>query len=168
MSDYKMKKTNTRIVLGTGAILLAVGIVGQAVTAHAGDGGWTRGGHGGGHGGPHGMMRMFDRFDTNEDGKVTRAEIEALIGGRVTDFDKDGTAGLSEAEFTQLFVSMMKDRIERRFSRLDANDDGVIDAAELQKPATRMIRWIDEDGDDAVSIKEAKMAMEKRRHRGHR
>lgn len=160
MSDYKMKKTNTRIVLGTGAILLAVGIIGQAVTAQASEGGWGRGGHGG----PHGMMRMFDRFDTDEDGKVTRAEIEALIGGRIATFDKDGTAGLSKEEFTLLLAEMMRDRIDRHFSRLDDNDDGVIDAKELEKPATRLIRWVDEDGDGAVSIKEAKMTMKKRHH----
>ncbi len=165
MRDHKMK-TRSKIVLGTGALALAAGIAGYAITAHADEGGWGRGGHGGGHGGPMGMMRMFDRFDSDEDGKVTKAEVEAMIGGQLAEFDKDGKAGLSQEEFAQLFVSMMKDRIERRFSRLDDNDDGVIDEKELQKPATRMIRWIDEDGDDAVSIQEAKAAMEKRRHGG--
>lgn len=162
MRDHKMK-THTKIVLGAGTLALAAGIAGYAIVAQASEGGWGRGGDRG-HGGPHGMMRMFDRFDTDEDGKVTRAEIEALIGGRVEMFDRDGAAGLSKEEFTLLLAEMMKDRIDRHFSRLDDNDDGVIDAGELEKPATRMLRWIDEDGDGAVSIKEAKMAMKKRDH----
>jgi Ca2+-binding EF-hand superfamily protein len=163
MRDHKMK-THTKLVLAATAIVTGVAVGGYALTAQA-DGGKR------GHGGPHGGMRamqMFDRFDTNKDGKVTTEEAEGLVDGRMASFDKDGTPGLSLEEYKQLHLAIMHDRIAGRFLKLDQNDDGIVDAAELKAPASRMIRWIDEDGDNAVTIREAKMAMGKHgKHRRH-
>ncbi|MEQ8710763.1 MAG: EF-hand domain-containing protein [Rhodospirillales bacterium] len=157
MRDHNMKK-HTKVVLGATSLLLGVGILGYAITAQAS----------GGHKKGDGMhaMKMFDRFDTNKDGKVTSAEVDALIDAQIAGVDGDKSNSLTKAEFTQLLAVLMEERINRRFAKLDDNKDGVISADELKQPAQRMVSWLDDDGDKAVSQKEAREGMSHRR-RGH-
>ncbi len=157
MRDHNMKK-HSKVVLGVTSFALGVGILGYALTAQASGGR--------GMGGPMHAMKMFDRFDTNKDGKVTSAEVDALIDAQIAGVDGDKSNSLTKEEFTQLLAVLMEERINRRFAKLDDNKDGVISADELKKPAQRMVSWLDDDGDNAVSQKEARDGMPHHR-RGH-
>jgi hypothetical protein len=95
--------------------------------------------------GPMGMGGMADNpvyqsFDSDEDGTVTAAELEAGIAALHTDHDADGNGALSSDEFVALFAEVTRGMAERPFTMLDANDDGEISAEEMAFPAQMMAR----------------------------
>ncbi|WP_371061435.1 EF-hand domain-containing protein [Rhodosalinus sp. 5P4] len=99
-----------------------------------------RGGHG-----PMGMTGMADNpvyqsFDSDEDGTVTAAELEAGIAALHTEHDADGNGALSSDEFAALFAEVTRGMAERPFTMLDADDDGEISAEEMAFPAQMMAR----------------------------
>ena len=99
-----------------------------------------RGGHG-----PMGMTGMADNpvyqsFDSDEDGTVTAAELEAGIAALHTEHDADGNGALSSDEFAALFAEVTRGMAERPFTMLDADEDGEISAEEMAFPAQMMAR----------------------------
>jgi hypothetical protein len=64
----------------------------------------------GGPGGPGGLAEMLKRADTDNDGRVSKAE----------------------------FLAASEKELEERFSRMDANNDGFIDEAEVREITERM------------------------------
>ena len=69
--------------------------------------------------------KMFEKIDTNADGKVTLAEAQAGAQTRFTALDKNKDGAITEAELEGGKGRMMK--------HADANKDGKITLAELQK-----------------------------------
>jgi hypothetical protein len=72
------------------------------------------GGRGAGGGG-----RMLERLDADKDGKISRAEYATMTAKA---FERANARGISKADFDA--------RQAQRFTRMDANLDGYIDAAE--------------------------------------
>jgi len=131
--------------------------------APAGTGGFPGGGTAGGPGGPGGgsdlmasdkdgdgkiskdeapefMQTFFDRVDTNGDGALDKAEMEAMRqrrgsgGGRggsrnLMQFDKNGDGKVSKEELPAEMQPMI--------DRADANGDGAVDAAEIEQMRSR-------------------------------
>lgn len=161
-----LKKT----LAATGAVAVLAGglAAGHAVLAHDGGKGGDRGGMHRSWGGPgsggHAMGGMlFDRFDTDGDGKVTTAEIEAVRGDRFAKYDGDKNGTLSLDEFRALWTAEMERMIVRAFQRLDADGDAQVTAAEADRPLQRIVERLDRDGDGAI----AKEDMRRRHfHRG--
>lgn len=87
--------------------------------------------------------RMFERFDLNKDGAIDRDEA-AIAADPFKRADKDGDGKLTLEEMQAEAVERATARAARMYERLDANDDGVVDAEEMEK------------------------AREMRGHRGHR
>lgn len=159
-------KRKTIYALGAVAALVAAGAV--AIPAIAGGpGGWgpmegwgpgmmhrMHGGMGG-HGTPGRMGGLaknpvFLAFDTDKDGTVTAVEVEAGIDGLRETHDGDGDGALSRAEFDALFAEFTRSFAERPFKMLDADEDGKLDAEELQFPAkmmARMQKWHGQSAD---------------------
>ena len=106
--------------------------------------------HGQGPHGGHGAMMMLERFDTDGDGKATRAEVEAWRADQLKRFDTDGDGTLSLAEFQPLFAEMMKPASVRAFQQLDRDGDGKITEAEQTRPIERMFSRMDRNDDDTV------------------
>lgn len=109
----------------TGALVLALGTAGAA-SAH-GFGGKARDAD-------RGAMMMFDRFDTDGDGTITQAEIDALRMSRFAAADADGDGFLTPEEMAAHAETM---RAERRveqagamLGRLDTDGDGKLSAEE--------------------------------------
>ncbi len=89
----------------------------------------------GGHGQGHRMAEMAAQYDTNGDGMVTVAEIQA---GRVAEFqlnDSNADAGLSVEELQTLMQTKRDERMNARLTALDTDANGSLSVAEFQAGA---------------------------------
>ena len=112
----------------------------------------------------------FEALDTNNDGQLTRAEMEAHRAVRFADTDTNGDGLLSLEELQAKGEERAQKRAARMMDRLDANDDGLISEEELSKMRSgrmgRMFDRVDSNGDGSISKAEfdtARQKMEERR-----
>lgn len=112
--------------------------------------------------------KMFERLDTNKDGKVALSEFQAGRGAQMMarlDADKDGK--LSKDEFAE----MRKGKAEgadaavkkagskgqgKMWSKVDADNDGVLSKAELDGFLESRFKHMDADNDGALTMAELK------------
>lgn len=140
-------KTRTKVLIGLGvASVLAVGLAGASYAHRP----WH------GHGGGHGMFGMgpeaiLGQFDTDNDGKLTQAEIDQALAGRFSKYDANGDGKLSLDEFGNLFHEVMQPMTVRAFQMLDPDGDGSVTTAELDKPFSHLVQRFDRNGDGALS-----------------
>jgi len=158
---------NTIVITGVAALALAattaIAVAGPGRAGCAGGFGPA----GGGMAGDRGAM-MFQRFDADGDGRITRAEIDAALDDRRTRFDADGDGALSLEEFEPVWLELMRPRLVDRFQALDADGDGVVTDAEVAERVDRMMRRADVDGDGAIGADDRRAAMERLGDRGCR
>lgn len=180
----------TRISRKTILALAVVPMLGLGIVAGVAEArGWGDGRMGGMEGMGGGMPQMlpgFAEMDADKDGKVTRAEIDAIRVERQKAMDPDGDGFITATEMKAHAADQAKARaeamVDRMFARLDADKDGKLSAAEaLSGPMAggngidRMFDRVDGDGDGVISQAEYDAAAERmaegmRRHgegRGH-
>jgi Ca2+-binding EF-hand superfamily protein len=126
-------------VLGGTALLTA-----GAVLAHGGWGGPGR------HGGPGGTA-LLDNFDTDDDGRVTQAEIDEARRQRLAGFDRDGNGELSLEEYQALWLDAMRRPMVRGFQANDADASGGITVEEFQARYEDVVRDLDRDGNGELT-----------------
>ncbi len=142
--------------------LMAVALI--ATTAMADR--WGARGEGPQGNGPF-MEMDFAAMDSDKDGKVTPAEIEALRTARLMAADADKDGFLSPDELSAMAMGRMQaratDMATQMIERQDADGDGKLSLAEMQPrtPQERMFRRLDTDNDGALS--EAEIAAAKDR-----
>ncbi|MEN9361629.1 MAG: hypothetical protein RL095_3164 [Verrucomicrobiota bacterium] len=85
------------------------------------------------------LKPMFEKFDTDKDGFLTMAEIQAqgkAAGGKqleIKPVDKDGDGKFSFEEFADgISDESLKGAAKQAFDQLDADKDGFVTMAELQ------------------------------------
>lgn len=147
-----MKKTTLAL---TGSLLIAAAVAGGVALANSGDWGDRAERR-------QEMINMiFERADTNKDGAIDRAEMEAAKKARFAAMDADGDGSISLDEMKASAAARSADRAERRFQRMDANGDGALDEAELVSARGRrhnldeMFNRLDADDDGKVTREEA-------------
>lgn len=126
-------------------------------------------------GGPFGGFD-FAAVDTDKDGKITQAEMQAWRAAEVAGVDADKDGKLSADELKAMQMKRMEERATdmatKMVERMDADGDGLLSAAELAaRPGPAMMfDRIDADGDGAVTEEEiaaARAAMMDRVGEGH-
>lgn len=148
-----MKRT-TKIVTGVAVVALGVatlaGIAGASGYSHSRDC-QSKGMHGMSmHGGGH-RDSMMQRFDTNSDGKITAAEMQAMRDKALADHDADKDGKLSLDEFQGVWLDHMRPRMVRFFQHLDADGDAQVTMEEMQVPMQRMMSRMDRNEDGVIS-----------------
>lgn len=155
-----------RAVLISG--LTALALSGTAVVAIAASHGK---GAMGGHMGERGMMMPFEEIDTDSDGKITAAEMEAHAGARFADADADKDGFLDAAELQARMLAQatarMQERSARMITRMDTDGDGKLSQDEMRAGPRdgdrfeRMLSRMDGDKDGALSREELEQARER-------
>lgn len=111
-----------------------------------------RGGHG--FGGPGGEVfrNLFTQIDTNKDGKVTQAEIDAYRAAQVSaaDANKDGV--LTIDEFQTAYDAFIRPQMVRAFQDFDTDGDGKITSAEIDAKVGAIVSRMDRNGDGSLTI----------------
>jgi Ca2+-binding EF-hand superfamily protein len=101
-------------------------------------------------------QRAFDRVDANRDGKVTLPEFEPLARKRLAKIDSDGDRSVTAAEIEARMQQALERRRDRIMALLDANKDGAITEAELDKVVEAMFNKADTDSDGGLTMPEIK------------
>jgi Ca2+-binding EF-hand superfamily protein len=165
-----MKRKTLAAVCGA-AFLAAIGGTGVVLA----DGG-RHGGMGGAmHGGMMGLMA--ERADSDGDGTLSAAEIEAFRDSRFAAMDADGDGTLTPAEMSQGMRALMFDMLDtdgsgaieraefmdrdqaqrmggKRFQRMDRDGDGLVDRDEMGAMTDRMLERLDANGDGVLDADE--------------
>lgn len=142
--------------------VLAATISATAISAQA---------RGFGPGGPQPLS--FSELDTNGDGQVTAAELEALGQKRFEQSDTDGDGFVTLEEMKANMLKQAEERFEKHgakmLERKDANGDGKLSFEEMSPNETRkekMFGHMDANGDGAIS--EAEFDEARAKMRDHR
>lgn len=114
---------------------------------------------------------MFNRFDSDGDGQVSREDLDGLAESRFSEADANSDGFLSEEELRASAEKRMSERAERMsarmLERLDENGDGQISLEEMSEKGNRGERFFeraDADGDGVVTRTEF-LEMEPRKGR---
>lgn len=155
-------KTSTKTVIAAGAAVLIGGLAVAGVSqAHGwkegrGYGGHHYGSHHDGYGkkGRHGARhfeRLLETYDSNEDGKLTQAEIDTVRAERLARFDSNNDGSLTLQEYEALWLDAMRERMVDRFQSHDDDGDGQVTAEEFGERFSRMVARRDRDGDGEIT-----------------
>ena len=144
-------KTRTKIVIG-GVAAVALG---AAALAHAGHGHWSK--HG--FGGPMGRY-ILESLDSDGDGAVTQAEVDAVRTERFARHDADGDGSLSLDEFAGLYAEATRGMMVRMFQKMDPDGDAHISTREYERPFAGLVERLDRNDDGVLSPAD-------RKHRRH-
>lgn len=110
-------------------------------------------------------MRLFDRADTNKDGKVTKSEYDAARGALFAKMDANGDGTIETSEL-RAWIRALPSRVrDARFKKLDGNGDGRISADEYLARRKAAFDRIDENKDGNIDKAEFDKAFEGFRNR---
>lgn len=114
---------------------------------HRFEAGEHRGRHGGGMRGE----RWLEGFDTNNDGKLTQAEIDQTRRDRFVQFDTDQDGKLSLQEYQALWLDAMSRHMVDRFQALDDDGDAAVTVEEFAAPFGKLVNRMDRNADGEVT-----------------
>ena len=116
----------------------------------SGFGGGGGGGFGGRGAGGFGLARFCQANDLNQDGKVTRAELDAAIAKRFASATK-GKGFMTGAEFYADQLADFQDMNTRMFRRLDRDRDGSLTLQEYAASEEKLFSRLDKNNDGTLT-----------------
>ncbi len=152
-----MKMTAKNITILTALTVVAAGCAASA--SHK-----SKGAHGGDR--MPRAERMFERIDTDKDGQITAADMQAFAAARFTRIDANADGTITREERKAARMARRESRKADRFALVDVNGDGAISIEEMKaasgKRAERRFARLDTNADGVVSQAEMQAA------KGHR
>lgn len=109
----------------------------------------------------HGAEWM-QRLDTNGDGLLQKAELQAFLDTQFEAADTNNDGALSQDEIRAQFASMRDQRFEERFAALDVDKSGDLTAEELKGRSPRLFERADANKDGVVTLEELRNAFTRR------
>ena len=101
-----------------------------------------------------GAEQLLREVDTDRDGRMTQAEIDAAVNARFARFDADGNGRLSLDEFNALWADVTRPAAVRAFQFMDPNGDASVTKAEVEERTSRLVQRFDRNGDGALSLQD--------------
>ncbi len=119
--------------------------------------------HGGG-------ASIIETFDTDGDGNLKQAEVDAFRTDRLAEFDSNGDGKLTLEEYQALWLDAMRERMVDAFQRLDDDGDAVLTREEFMEPFAKLVQRLDQNADGTVTQDEMRGRHERSRgqHEGRR
>ncbi|MFQ5625231.1 MAG: EF-hand domain-containing protein [Methyloligellaceae bacterium] len=97
-----------------------------------------------------GAHRMMERFDTNKDGKLTQQELDDARKKLLAAHDGDKDGKLTLAEFEKLWLEVKRQRMVRSFQKIDRDGDASITLDEFLKPFANLVSRMDSNDDGVL------------------
>ena len=94
---------------------------------------------------------MLENFDSNGDGELTQAEIDAVRADRFASFDTDGNGQLTIDEYEALWLDAMRERMVDRFQSLDNDGDAIVTTGEFVEPFAAVVSRMDRNDDGVLN-----------------
>lgn len=132
--------------LSGGALALAIAISVSAGLAEARTDGQERGERRAAM-----VDRMFERFDLDGDGRITRDEIEQVMAERSAALDTDGDGYVDRDEFVAVAQERAADRAGRHFDRIADGEDRIAVDALSESWGGRLIARVEASDDAALT-----------------
>lgn len=101
-----------------------------------------------------GAEQLLREVDTDNDGRITQAEIDAAVNARFARFDADANGRLSLDEFTALWADITRPMAVRAFQFMDPNGDAGVTKAEVDEKTGRLVQRFDRNGDGVLSMQD--------------
>lgn len=152
---------NKRTLVIVGLVTASAIATSTLIIAHDG-----RGKHGGKFMKRHMLMEVADQIDVNQDGTITRQEMDAYRQQKLADHDTNQDNALQLAEFQPLWLEVMRSKMVDHFQHLDRDGDGRITDSELAEPLRKIMAYGDTNNDGALSRDELRFH-HKRHGQGH-
>ena len=116
-----------------------------------------------------GRGHEFSALDTDGDGQITQAEIQAMADARFSSLDTDDDGTLSLEELIKGASERVAERAEKMIKRFDSNADGKLSADEMPRRGGdregKMFKRADADGNGSISQEEFDAMREARMER---
>lgn len=93
------------------------------------------------------MAGIWRNADADNDGRLTREELDAYHRELVSAADADGDGNLTLAEFETIWLTLTRSRMVDAFQELDEDGDAVVTEAERQAPFAGLFERLDRDDD---------------------
>jgi Ca2+-binding EF-hand superfamily protein len=100
--------------------------------------------------------RFFGRFDADKNGTLSLAEVKARTGKSFLRADGNGDGTVTAAEIDDMLRKAMERRRTAILKHMDADNNGSITQAELDKFVEAMFNGADANSDGGVSLDEAR------------
>jgi len=97
----------------------------------------------------------FERLDRDGDGRVTISEVKRARGGCFRRSDRNRDSHLDRGEFAHM-LHTSRPVADRRFARIDTNDDQRLSYAEIMARPARLFALYDSNGDGGLTLAEAR------------
>ncbi len=131
----------------------AVGIGSAVLIGGAHADGWEKAKYfeGGKHGRRAQAEMLLKTFDADKDGSITRAEIDQVTGQKLAAADVDSDKAVNLSEFESVWMDMTRTRMVDAFQRLDDDGDGQVTQVELDEMVSKMMSRMDRNDDGVIN-----------------
>ncbi|MFM9843219.1 MAG: EF-hand domain-containing protein [Dongiaceae bacterium] len=150
MAKISVKK----LALSGAAVLLVAGGVGAAAYA-------AQARHGEGHRG-HGarwMEMMLEPMDADNNGSITRSEIETATAAQAAEIDSNKDGAITAEEVVAYREKQRLQRLANEIKAMDKDGNGTVSVQEYQAAQSWRLARLDDDGNGTIDPRELRPPM---------